>query len=503
MSNVVLEIKDITKKFPGVTALNHVCMKLYRGEILAVCGENGAGKSTLMKILSGMYTSKEYEGDIEIEEKAVRIDSVSDSQQLGIEMIYQEQNMMLDSNIAENLFVGNLPIKNGFVDYKKLYKDTKEQLERVQLDLSPRQLVRPLNSGQTQLLSILRAVVKTPKILVFDEPTSALSDAETEILMELMMELKQQGVSIIFISHKLEEVYRISDRIMVMRDGEIVREHSTHEVEERQLIEEMVGRKIESIYPDKNIPAEEEALRVEGLSVPHPTIPKKNIVQDIHFSLKKGEILGIGGLVGAGRSEILGAIFGAIVEGVKKEIWVKGEKVSINHPRDAIDCGIGFLTEERKRSGFVRTFSIQDNLTMVCMKKLPGRFFINKKAEKSKAEEMFQNLKVKAPSLETLVIHLSGGNQQKVVLGKWLLQQPDILLVDEPTKGIDVGAKAEVYKILNDLTKKGVSIILVSSDMPELVSMSNRCIVLSKGRISGELAHEDITQDNVMKLALS
>lgn len=503
MSNVVLEMEHITKRFPGVTALNDICVKIYYGEILAVCGENGAGKSTLMKILSGMYTSGEYDGNILVDNKKVDITSVSHSQNLGIEMVYQEQNMMLDSNIAENLYVGNLPGRNGIVDYKKLYKETEEQLKRVKLELEPKQLVRPLNSGQTQLLSILRGVVKNPKILVLDEPTSALSDAEVDVLMDLITQLKKSGVSIIFISHKLEEVYRISDRIITMRDGKFIAEHKTSEVREDELIEEMVGRKIESVYPIKNKPGDENVLRVENLSVPHPTIPQKNIVENINFTLKKGEILGIGGLVGAGRSEILGAIFGSITDGVNKKLYIDGKEIVINSPSDAIAHGIGFLTEERKRSGYVGTMSIKENLTLVCLRKLPGKFFINGKIEKETAEKIFGNLRVKAPSIKTSVINLSGGNQQKVVLGKWLLEQPDILLIDEPTKGIDIGAKSEIYKILNDLTKKGVSIILVSSDMPELVSMSNRCLVLSNGRISGELKGDEITQDNVMKLALA
>lgn len=502
MGNVVLEMRHITKRFPGVIALNDICLKLYQGEVLAICGENGAGKSTLMKILSGMYSHGEYEGDIFVDGEKKDFTSVSVSQQSGIEMIYQEQNMMLDASIAENLYVGNLPGKRGFVDYKKLYRDTENQLARVKLKLSPKQLVRPLNSGQTQLLSILRAVAKNPKILVFDEPTSALSDAEVEILMSLIKELKEAGASIIFISHKLEEVFGISDRIVVMRDGAVISEYPREEVQTEKIVEDMVGRKIENVYPEKNVPSQEEVLRIEQLSVPHPTIPGKKIVENIHFTLKKGEILGLGGLVGAGRSEILGAIYGALDEGVTKKVYIKGQEVKIHSPKDAIKNGIGFLTEERKRSGFVRTFSILENLTMVCLKKLPGKVFINRKTEEESAGRMFQELRIKAPSLKTKIINLSGGNQQKVVLGKWLLEEPEILLIDEPTKGIDIGAKTEIYRILKDLASKGVSIILVSSDMPELVSLSNRCLVISNGKIAGEIPEDKLTQNEVMKLAL-
>ena len=353
------------------------------------------------------------------------------------------------------------------------------------------------------MLAIMRAMRKNPRIIVMDEPTSALSDTETDLMFGFLKSLREKGISSIFISHKLEEVFRIADRVMVMRDGKFISCRPIAEVTEDRLIEEMVGRKVENLYPKVKAEIGEEVLRVEHLSVPHPTISNKDIVHDICFSLHKGEILGIGGLVGAGRSEALGAVFGQYTRGVRKEVYVNGKKIDIRHPKDAIKAGIGFVTEERKRSGYVWIFSVLWNLTLCSLRDLPRKYFIDKKTEREKASGIFERLHIKAPSLDTIIVNLSGGNQQKAVLGKWLLAQPRILFMDEPTKGIDVGAKAEIYKLMNELAMEGYSIIMVSSDMLELVSMSDRCIVFSNSRISGEFTGSEITQENIMKAALS
>ena len=503
MGEIILEMRNITKRFPGVIALDDVSMTLCKGEILAICGENGAGKSTLMKVLSSTYPSQEYEGSIYIDGEKKDFTSVRVSEDNGIEMVYQELNMMLDASVAENIFVGNLPGKNGFVNYKELYRNTKEILKQISLDIDPRTTARTLNSGQLQMLAIMRAMRKNPRIIVMDEPTSALSDTETDLMFGFLKSLREKGISSIFISHKLEEVFRIADRVMVMRDGKFISCRPIAEVTEDRLIEEMVGRKVENLYPKVKAEIGEEVLRVEHLSVPHPTISNKDIVHDICFSLHKGEILGIGGLVGAGRSEALGAVFGQYTRGVRKEVYVNGKKIDIRHPKDAIKAGIGFVTEERKRSGYVWIFSVLWNLTLCSLRDLPRKYFIDKKTEREKASGIFERLHIKAPSLDTIIVNLSGGNQQKAVLGKWLLAQPRILFMDEPTKGIDVGAKAEIYKLMNELAMEGYSIIMVSSDMLELVSMSDRCIVFSNSRISGEFTGSEITQENIMKAALS
>lgn len=503
MSEYILEMKHVTKRFPGVIALRDVSISLASGEVLAICGENGAGKSTLMKILSGSYTSKEYEGEICIDGTPVEFTSVAVAEKCGIEMVYQEINVMLDASIAENIYVGDLPQKGMFIDYKKLYQDTAVMLEKIGLDLDPRQTVRGLNSGQMQLIAIARALSKNPRIMVLDEPTSALTDTETDILMNTIEALRKEGISFLFISHKLDEVYRIADRVVVMRDGAVVRSDPVSNVNASALVEAMIGRTIENMYPKDPAEIGEEVLRVAHLTVPHPSNKEQNIVEDISFNLRKGEILGIGGLVGAGRSEVLSAIFGYITRGVTKEIYVRGKKTNIASPLDAIKAGMGYVTEERKQTGYIWVHSIRENLTLASLDQFTNHQFLDKDKERKLAQQMFDRLAVKAPSLETMLVNLSGGNQQKVVVGKWLLSQPSILLIDEPTKGIDVGTKAEIYKIMNELTHNGVSIIMVSSDMPELVSMSDRCLVLSNRHITGELVGEQITQTNVMKAAIA
>ena len=503
MGETVLEMRHVTKRFPGVTALDDVNLDLRKGEILGICGENGAGKSTLMKVLSGSYASREYEGEIVIDGKTQNFENVAMAQSAGIEMVYQEMNMMLDSSVAENLFVGNLPGKGGWVDYKTLYSDTRKLLLRAGLDLDPREPVRPLNSGQMQMLSLMRAVSKNPRILVLDEPTTALTDSEVEVLMKLLGQLKGSGVSCIYISHKLEEIYKLCDRVLVLRDGHTISCYELGKVVEAALIEEMVGRKVENLYPKTSHVREEEVMRVEHLSVPHPNIRGKYIVEDISFSLKKGEILGIGGLVGAGRSESLGAIFGQFTNNVKKEVYIEGKKVEIGSPRDAIAHGIGFVTEERKRSGIIWMLGIRENVAIASLDKIASGLFIDEKKERKLVQELSDKLRVKAPNLETKLIQLSGGNQQKVILAKWLLNNPKILFMDEPTKGIDVGTKADFYQLMSDLTQQGVSIVMVSSDMPELISMSDRCLVISNGRITAELEKEEINEINVMRAAIA
>lgn len=500
--NYILEMKDVTKKFPGVLALNKVTLQLKKGEILGICGENGAGKSTLMKILSGIYPYGTYEGEILYDGVPVKLTDVSAAQKLGIEMIYQEISMILNSSIAENLYLGNLPGER-WVDFKTLYSETQKILDRVNIKAKPTDRVGNLNSGQMQMLALMRAYIKNPKILVLDEPTSALTNSEVDQLMDILNELRKRGVSCIYISHKLEEVYRICDRVLVLRDGKTIDTHDIHEVNEQILIEQMVGRKIENLYPKKTVPIGEEVLRVEHLSVPHPTIKNRNIVDDVSFELKKGEILGIGGLVGAGRSEILGGIFGQLSEGVEKKVFINGKEVNIKNPSDAINAGIGFVTEERKLNGFVWMLSIRDNMYLASLDKLPVKgLLVDENEENRLSKSMFDRLRIKAPSIHTKVNTLSGGNQQKVVLSKWLINAPTILFVDEPTKGVDVGAKAEIYGLMGDLVESGISIIMVSSDLPELLAISDRVLVVSNGKITGEFSRDNVSEEAVMRAAI-
>ncbi len=500
-----LEMRHVTKRFPGVLALDDVSLHLKSGEILAICGENGAGKSTLMKVLSGMYTSSQYDGDIIFDGQKVEHMDVKTARAIGIEMVYQETNVFLDGSVMENLFVGNLPGEGSFVDYKTLKERSRALLDEVGLNhISPTQVCRPLSSGQLQLLSIARARVKNPNIIVFDEPTSALTNSEVDLLFGLIRKMQSEGIGIIYISHKLDEVFELADRVMVIRDGKCISDKKITETNNDTLIEEMIGRTMTDMYPHDPSPATDEVvLSVKHLTVPNPSATDLNIVEDIEFELHRGEILGLGGLIGAGRSESLGAIFGQYTEGVTKEVYLEGKKVEINKPDDAIKLGIAFATEERKRNGFVWLLPIYQNISLISLRTiLPHKFLIDFKAEQDQAKTMFDRLRIKAPSMNTLAGTLSGGNQQKVVLGKWLVTDPKILFIDEPTKGIDVGTKAEFYKILRELTKQGISIIMVSSDMPELVNMSDRILVLSSGKIQGELKGEDRTQKKVMELAI-
>jgi len=498
-----LEMRNVTKKFPGVVALSDVSLHIKSGEILAICGENGAGKSTLMKVLSGMYTSKEYDGEIWFDGKKVEHMEVSKARELGIEMVYQEINVFLDGTIMENLFVNNLPGKGALVNFKELKEKSKELLDEVGVHVPPTSVCRPLSSGQLQLLSIARARVRKPNVIVFDEPTTSLTNTEVKNLFSLIRKMQEEGVAIIYISHKLEEIFELADRVMVIRDGHCISDCPINETNQSKLIGEMIGRTMEDMYPHDASPATDEVIfKVEHLTVPNPTATDLNIVEDISFELHKGEILGLGGLIGAGRSEALGAIYGQYTEGVTKEVYLEGKKVDIKEPLDAIKLGIGFVTEERKRNGFVWLLPIVQNISLISLRDLPHKFLIDFKAENSQAQTMFDRLRIKAPSMKTLAGTLSGGNQQKVVLGKWLVNNPKILFVDEPTKGIDVGTKSEFYKILRELTQQGISIIMVSSDMPELVNMSDRILVLSSGKIQGELTGEHRTQREVMELAI-
>lgn len=502
MPERILEMRNVTKTFPGVKALSEVSIDVSRGEVLGIVGENGAGKSTLMKVLSGSYPFGTYEGDIIFDGKKVEFHTIKDAQECGIEMVYQELNMILDLTVAENLFVGNLPLEKGMLNYKKLFADAQKLLDIANLSFSPKTMVRKLNSGQMQLLSILRAYAKNPKVIVLDEPSTAHTDEEVSTLMNLIGEMKRNNVAIIYISHKMGEIYQLCDRVTVIRDGHTISTRSIGEVVESTLIEEMVGRKVENLYPKEKVEIGEEVLRVEHLTVAHPNIQNKNIVTDIGFTLHKGEILGIGGLVGAGRSESLGAIFGQYTKGVSKEVYIKGKKVEIKKPLDAIRNGIGFVTEERKINGLIHQLSIKENLSVASLRQFSEKVIMNKAKEDEACKEQYEALKIKAPSLQTKVFTLSGGNQQKVILGKWLINKPEILFVDEPTKGIDVGTKADFYKIMNELAKQGVAILMVSSDMPELLAMSDRVLVLAGGHITAELSGDDINETSVMKAAI-
>lgn len=500
MAETVLEMQHITKNFPGVKALDDVCITAYKGEILSIVGENGAGKSTLMKILSGSYACDTYEGCIKINGKEMQFKTTKQSEDAGIAMIYQELNMHLDLNVAENLFLGRWKQFGKSIRWNKLHEAAKSYLETVQLEVDTTEILRNLSASKQQLVSIARALSHDPQLLILDEPTASLTETESRTLFKIMLQLKKKGFTCVLISHKLDEVIEYSDRIIVMRDGKVINSHTRSEFDQGMVIAEMVGRKMENLYPKIKVPIKDVIMKVEKFSVPHPQNARKKIVENVGFEVRKGEILGIGGLVGSGRSELVNAIFGKIGK-QSGRVYISGKEVNIRNPRDAIRQGIALITEDRKADGLVRGMSIKQNITLASLKDICRYGIINNNKERKAAQHYFEELRVKGVDTGVYVDTLSGGNQQKVVLSKWLMTRPRVLVMDEPTRGIDVGAKYEIYKIMVELAKQGIAIIMISSELPELISMSDRIIVLSGGKISGELSGKEVTQETVMEFA--
>jgi len=500
---IVLSAQNITKRFLGTVALKDVSMTLYDKEILAVMGENGAGKSTLMKILSGLYTHDEYDGNIIIEGKECTFNKPSDSEKNGIAMIYQELNLVLDLTVAENICLGAMPLTNfGIIDWKEAKELASKILKRLQVEIDVTTTVRSLSPSLQQLVSIARALVREPKILILDEPTSVLTEGETQKLMGVLRELVQQGIACLYISHKLDEVFALCDRMIILRDGYYVSEHIRQDgYDSQKVIEDMIGRTLDVMYPrmDKII-YEEEAFRVENLKVPHTYAYGKNIIEDVSFSVKKGEILGLSGLVGSGRSETLNAVFGNIPKTAGK-IYLEGEEICISHPQDSKKVGIGLLTEDRKKNGFIPVMSIKHNMTLTILKKLQGFILIDQNKENSITKIYYEKLRIKTPNLNNVIVSLSGGNQQKAILAKWLMTDLKVLLLDEPTRGIDVGAKVEIYEIINELAKKGIAIVVISSDLPELLAICDRFVVLGKGVVLAELNKDEANEVNILQAA--
>jgi ABC-type sugar transport system ATPase subunit len=497
----VLEMKHITKKFYALTALSDVSIDLYKGEVLGIVGENGAGKSTLMKILSGSYPANSYDGEVIVNGETQRFFITADAEKAGIEMIYQEISLMNDLSVAENILLGRLPQSRikGFIDWGKVNQEARAALSYVGLELDINEMVRKLSTSQMQLLSIAKALYRKPKILVLDEPTSALTESETHRLMEIIESIKKQGISCIYISHKLDEVFNLTDRIIVLRDGNVISTYEKRDIVPDKVIEDMVGRKVENRYPKVHVSLGEEIFRVDNLTVPSNVI-EKNRIENVSFMVRSGEILGLGGLVGSGRSELVNALFGGIRK-TSGDIYIDSELVQIEKPADAIEHRIGLLTEDRRASGFVGTMNIRENISLASLEKISSKGFLNKKEEVRLTGEQFTALRVKAPGLETSILNLSGGNQQKVVLGKWLMSDVRILFLDEPTRGIDVGTKVELYNIMFKLAQKGVAIVMISSELPELMAVCDRFIVLCEGRVTGHFEHEDITEELFIKAA--
>ncbi len=489
----LLEMKGIQKSFYGNQVLRDVDFTLEAGTVHALMGENGAGKSTLMNILDGIH--KRDGGTIRIDGQEVEINSPSEAQEKGIAMIHQELTTIPEMSVAENIYLGREPVKRGFIDYKKMYQDTSELLKMLNIELNPRIKMGKLRVADQQLVEIAKAVSQNARIVVMDEPTSSITDREVENLFGIIRDLKLRGTGIIYISHKMDEVYTITDEITVLRDGESINTWKTAEVTNDMVIKAMVGRELKEQFPKIEVPIGEKLLELKNLTI-------QGQFENISFDVHAGEILGLVGLVGAGRTETMQALFG-ITKPESGEIILKGKPVTFSKPADAIAAKIAYVTEDRKGEGLVLPMSIAHNITLPSLRELSSKIFIRKGEEKEAVQKEMTGLKVKAASVKLPVKMLSGGNQQKVVLAKWMLKEPDIIIFDEPTRGIDVGAKAEIYKLMGEFVSQGKAIIMISSEMPEAMGMSDRIIVLSNHQMGGELRREEFSQKAIMAMAMS
>ena len=498
MSEILLEMKEISKSFPGVQALDRVSLKIKKGSVHALMGENGAGKSTLMKCLFGIY--KMDSGEVLLENEHVNIKDTQEALSLGIAMVHQELQSIPERNIAENIFCGRYPMKKRahlkMIDHKKMMEDTEKLLSEINLKLSPKTKLADLSVSQRQSIEIAKAISCGAKIVIMDEPTSSLSEHEVNALFDMIQRLKEKGTSIIYISHKIEEILKISDEVTIMRDGTYVGSWSSSELTTDMIIQKMVGRELTNRYPQRKSKPQGNILQVENLSSMDP-----KSFQNISFELRNGEIFGIGGLVGAQRSELMEGIFGmrAISSG---KIIYKDKVLKIKRPRDAISKGIALLSEDRRAMGIFGVLSIFDNVTVASLDHhLILKTILNKKSLNEVVHESIEKMSIKAPSSKSLIQNLSGGNQQKVIISRWLANGPDILILDEPTRGIDVGAKYEIYTIMEDLVSQGKSIIMISSEMSELIGMSDRIMVMCEGKNTGLIDAAMATQENIMTLA--
>jgi len=503
-TDYILEMNNITKEFPGVKALSNVNFKVKRGEIHCLVGENGAGKSTLMKVLSGVYPYGDYEGDIILNNEIQKYSGISDSEKAKIAIIYQELALIPEMTVYENTFLGH-EIRNGFtINWNETIAKSKELLKRVNLNINPATKVKDLGVGRQQLVEIAKAFSKDVKLLILDEPTAALNEDDSKNLLNLLKGLKEEGITSIMISHKLKEVISIADTVTILRDGRAIcsLDASKSEVNEPTIIRNMVGREINNIFPKRtrkklgNV-----VLEVKNWTA-YSNVLGRNILKNVNLNVRKGEVVSIAGLMGAGRTEFAYSIFGNPKEyKLSGELLLNGEPKNFKHPSNAIGSGIAYVTEDRKKEGLILIQNIKNNITLGNLRSLSSNGIINENEEINVANKYKDDLTIKAPDIEQLLVNLSGGNQQKVSVGKWLFTEPNILILDEPTRGIDVGAKFEIYTIMNKLIDEGLSIIMISSELPEVLGMSDRIYVMAHGEITGELDIEDATQDKIMKMA--
>jgi D-xylose transport system ATP-binding protein len=497
----ILEARGITKRFGNVVALRDVTFDLRAGEIHALCGENGAGKSTLIKTLSGIHPAGSYDGQLVMDGEPVVFHGTKDAEAAGLAVIYQELALVPEMSVAENIFLGQEPTRRGLVDWLTIVEHAKKLLDRFRLAIDPEQRVATLGVGQQQLVEIVKALSKRSRLLILDEPTAALSDTEVSILLDILRGLRDQGVTCVYISHRLEEVLAISDRVTVLRDGETIETLRTADVTQAEIIKRMVGREIDDLFPRRASEPGEVVLSVNGLTVAHPGDGKR-VLRDVTFDVRAGEVLGIGGLMGAGRTELLMHLFGAYGRRVSGTAMLRSKPL-VGPPHKVIEHGLVLVSEDRKRYGLVLDRDVGFNMSLSSLRAFTSAAgLLRKDAEVKRTSAMFSSLRVKASSLGTIVGGLSGGNQQKVVLGKALLTDPRLIFLDEPTRGIDVGAKVEVYELINQLTAAGQAVVLVSSELPELMGMSDRIAMLHEGTIGGTFTRAEATAEKLMAAAL-
>jgi ABC-type sugar transport system ATPase subunit len=499
-SEIMIDIRAVTKIFPGVVALENVSFDVRRGELHAICGENGAGKSTLMKILSGVYT--EYEGELRVKGELARFRGTRDAEHAGVSIIHQELNLVEQLSAAANIFLGReLRNRFGLLDDRAMEQAAAKLLNELECTFHPRTPAGELRVGDQQLIEIAKAVSLDAEILIMDEPTSALTEAEVDRLYRVIDRLRKRGVTILYISHKMEEVFRLSDRITVLRDGRVVKTLERTATSPDEITRLMVGREIASLQRQAEHAHGEEILRVEKLSLPWPGHARQWRLKDIRFSLRRGEILGIAGLMGAGRTETLESIFGARSERITGRILLAGQEVRFRHPAEAKQAGVAMVTEDRKRLGLFTEMSVGENITLCTLSDLLSAGMISGRREIATAQQTIQRLGVKTSGVEARITSLSGGNQQKCIIGRWLLTKPKVLLLDDPTRGIDVGAKAELYRLMDSLCREGLGIIITSSELPELLTVSDRIIVLNEGRLTAEFTRAEATEHKILEAA--
>ncbi|MFB9760741.1 multiple monosaccharide ABC transporter ATP-binding protein [Ectobacillus funiculus] len=502
MSGIILEMRNITKEFPGVKALQNVNLKVKEGEIHALCGENGAGKSTLMKVLSGVYPHGSYTGDIFFQGNVCKFKDIKQSEELGIVIIHQELALIPYLSIAENIFLGNEQAKNGVINWNETTVQTRELLQKVGLDEAPNMLITNIGVGKQQLVEIAKALSKEVKLLILDEPTAALNEDDSENLLNLLLEFKNQGMSAIIISHKLNEISKVADSITILRDGQTIEtlDMKKDNITEDRIIKGMVGRDLTNRYPKREPKIGEPIFEVKNWNVYHPLHTDRKVLDTINFHIRKGEIVGIAGLMGAGRTELAMSIFGKTYgKKISGQILKNGQEIYLDDVNKAIRQGIAYVTEDRKGNGLILMYDIKQNISLASLDKISNKFILNENQEVMEAERFREKMKIKTPSIYQKTGNLSGGNQQKVVLSKWIFSEPDILILDEPTRGIDVGAKYEIYTIINQLAMEGKGVLVISSELPEILGICDRIYVMSEGRITGEVNGEEATQERIMK----